>query len=100
VEIFCLRGGKSRLEFLFNDDLFFFLVQLIFYFWGPLEKKSHQNLGCQSAPEFIHKTKSSLQNAVAPDKNQLYDIQNRQNSEYAATGCLKIKRIEILVRAC
>jgi hypothetical protein len=25
-----------------------------FFFLGPLEKKSHQNLGSQSAPDHIH----------------------------------------------
>jgi hypothetical protein len=44
VDIFCVGGGNSPLDFLFNDLLFFFFRSAIscfcrnFFFWGRLKK--------------------------------------------------------------
>jgi hypothetical protein len=55
VKIFCsaIALSSSYLMTFFLVSNFVFAAKKKF-FWGPLEKKSHQNLGSQSAPVYVY----------------------------------------------
>jgi hypothetical protein len=65
VEIFCLGGGNSSLEFLFNDIFFFFwsaisYLQQFFFFFGPL--------GSHHPMEFASSTQNPKKFIRTPNK--------------------------------
>jgi hypothetical protein len=49
-----IQGGLPNAHITSWKKSYGALFQLNLFFWGPLEKKSHQNLGSQSAPSVIH----------------------------------------------
>jgi hypothetical protein len=78
-----LGGGNSPLEFLFRD--FFFR-----FFWGPLEKKSHQNIGSQSAPADQLSINSSKSQVLAASSQSEYILYGRKiTNKYACFAKIK-----------
>jgi hypothetical protein len=63
VEIFFWKAAIAfyssyLMIFFFLGRHHFVLAAIFFFFWGPLEKKSLQNLGSQSARDFNYERKN------------------------------------------